>query len=119
MKNQSFSLTEVTDIATAIISACEKNLRGLYHIAAPNYLSRYELANIYAKEMFGGYDKISEKEYAEIPFVDSRHIFGGLKSDKLQNILHIPYKDLNYILSNYKQSLSDSVKTSTPPHLIG
>ncbi len=104
LKDQSFCLTEINDIAKGIIGALEQGLIGLYHLSSANYISRYELANIYAQKIFGYYDKIIEKEYADIPFWDNRHIFGGLNGNKLAGILGIHYMDIDSILNKYSRT---------------
>ncbi len=104
LKNQSFCLTDVKDIAEAIILSCEQDLQGVYHLASSNYVTRYELAQLYAQRFFCGYNKIYEKEYSEIPFVDNRHILAGLDGKYLQNILHNSYHSLDEIMECYAQS---------------
>lgn len=104
LKGQSFCLTDVKDIAEAIVLSCERNLRGLYHISSSNYITRYELAQLYAQRFFSGYEKIYEKDYSEIPFLDNRHIRGGLSGTYLQGILHKSYLNLDDIIEHYAQS---------------
>lgn len=101
LKDQSFCLTEVNDISQCMIEALNRNLNGLYHISSPNYISRYDLANLYAEKMFGGYEKVVQKNYNEIPFLDKRHIYGGLKGDKLADMLGFHYMDIGEILDQY------------------
>ena len=104
LKDQSFCLTDVEDIANAIISSCEQDLQGVYHISSSNYITRYELAQLYAQRFFNGYDRIYEKDYSEIPFLDNRHIRGGLEGKHLQEILHNYYLNLDEIMDHYAQS---------------
>ncbi len=104
LKDQSFCLTDVGDIAKAIVLSCERDLRGVYHISSPNYVSRYELAQLYAQRFFPGYEKIYEKDYSEIPFLDNRHIRGGLDGNRLQKIIHNSYRSLDEIMDCYAQS---------------
>lgn len=101
LKNQSFCLTEVDDIAECIISALANNIEGLYHLSSANYISRYKLACLYSEKVFGGYNKIVEKEYDEIAFVDNRHVYGGLKGDKLVGLLEIQFMNMTEILDKY------------------
>ncbi len=104
LKGQSFCLTEVDDIARGIIKALECNLNGLYHLSSANYISRYELAHLFAKKIFGGYDRILEKEYKDIHFSDNRHIYAGLKGDKLAGLLDVQYTSIMEMLDRYKDS---------------
>jgi dTDP-4-dehydrorhamnose reductase len=104
LKNQSFCLTEVDDIAQCIVMSLRKNIKGVYHLSSPNYISRYELAKLYANKIFGGYDRIYEKEYGEIPFLDNRHIFGGLNGEKLENIIGFKFKNIKEMLNTYCES---------------
>lgn len=101
LKDQSFCLTEVDDIAEAIIKALERDISGLYHLSSANYISRYDLARIYADLVFGGYEKIVEKKYEDIPFLDNRHIYGGLNGDKLTDLLGIHFQEIYQILNKY------------------
>lgn len=101
LKEQTFCLTEVDDIAKYIVAALESDVRGLYHLSSDNCISRYELANLYAERLFGGYDRIFEKEYDDIPFLDKRHIHGGLNGSKLAGLLGIPYMNIDEILDRY------------------
>lgn len=104
LKDQTFCLTEVDDIVENIIKALQKNISGLYHMASENYVSRYDLAKLYAKIVFGGYDRIVEKECVDFSFIDNRHIYGGLKGKKLADLLHIRYMDTMDILNKYYAS---------------
>jgi dTDP-4-dehydrorhamnose reductase len=101
LKNQSFCLTEVDDIAQCIVMSLMKNMKGLYHLSSPNYISRYELAKLYADKILGGYNKIYEKEYDEMPFLDNRHIYGGLNGEKLIQLLKISFLNIDEILNKY------------------
>ena len=101
LKNQSFCLTEVNDIAQAIVKALKKDMKGLYHLSSDNYISRYKLANFYADQIFGGYERIVEKEYNELPFIDNRHIYGGLNGKKLANLLGVQFMDIVEIVNKY------------------
>lgn len=101
LKNQSFCLTEVEDIAEGIVKALGQNLTGLYNLSSANYVSRYELAKLYAEKLFGGYERVAEKEYDDIPFLDNRHVYGGLNGNKLAELLEIHYMNLEEILSRY------------------
>ena len=104
LKEQSFCLTEVDDIACTIIRALESGINGVYHLASNNYITRFDLANIYAKKIFGGYGKILEMEYENFKFLDHRHIHGGLRGDRLAGLLGMKYMDIETILDRYKRS---------------
>ncbi len=112
LKEQSFCLTEVDDIVWGIIKALECNLNGLYHLSSANYISRYELAHLFARKIFGGYDRIVEKEYKDIRFLDNRHIHGGLKGDKLAGLLDIQYTSIMEMLNRYKDSCESENRKS-------
>ena len=101
LKNQSFCLTDVEDIAEGIVKSLEQNISGLYNLSSSNYISRYELAKVYSEKMFGGYERIVEKEYDDIPFLDNRHVYGGLNGKKLEDLLEIRYMNLDEILNRY------------------
>ena len=101
LEGMSFCLTDVNDVTRIIKLSVEKNIRGLYHISSNNYVSRYQLANIYANKIFGGYTKIKEKMYEEIPFLDKRAVKSGLNGNKIVQLLDIQYTDLEIILDRY------------------
>lgn len=104
LKNQRFCLTEVEDIAEGIVKALEHDLIGLYNLSSANYISRYGLAKLYAEKIFGGYEKIIEKEYDDIPFLDNRHIYGGLNGEKLAHLIGIHYMSIKDILDKYSST---------------
>lgn len=104
LRNQSFCLTEIGDIAESIVKALDKNLCGIYNLSSSNYITRYELAKLYADRFFGGYKKIIEKEYKDISFLDSRPVYGGLNGDKLTDLIEIHYMSLEDILNQYSSS---------------
>ncbi len=104
LKNQRFCLTEVNDIAKAIIEALDKGINGLYHLSSNNYISRYELVNLCIEKVFGTYNKVVEKDYDEISFLDKRHVLGGLKGDRLAEMLQVNYMSIDDILNHYKHT---------------
>ncbi len=104
LKNQSFCLTEINDITEGIIRALRHELTGLYHLSSANYISRFELANLYARKMFGQYEKIWEKEYSDLSFLDNRHIYGGLNGNKLADLLGIHYMSIDNMLNEYNKT---------------
>ena len=107
LKNQSFCITEVNDIAKVIIKSLEEGIRGLFHLSSRNYVSRFELAHLYARKIFGGYHKITEKQYSEIPFIDFRHIYGGLDGSKLAELISFQYMGTKEIIERYACSMPD------------
>ena len=108
LQNQSFCLTEVNDIAKVIVKSLELGIQGLLHLSSGNYVSRYELAQLYARKIFGGYHKITEKQYAEIPFADFRHIYGGLNGSRLAELTSFQYMGMKEIIDKYASSIPDS-----------
>ncbi len=104
LKNQHFCLTEVSDLVYAIIQAVQNKLNGLFHLSSTNYISRFQLATMYANKIFGGYENIAEKEYDELPFSDHRQILGGLRGDRLNQLLGLHFLDIEEILEKYQQS---------------
>lgn len=108
LKNQSFCLTNIDDVVKGIVQSIKKNVNGLYHLSSDNYISRYELARLYAQKVFGGYEGIMEKEYNNIAFKDKRHIYGGLKGEKLVKILGIRYMDMTQMLDEYVKDMNES-----------
>lgn len=104
LKDQSFCLTEVDDIANAILKALDMQVKGLYHLSSSNYISRYRLAKLYADKIFGGYENIVEKEYGAFSFLDNRHIYCGLNGDRLAGMLNIRFQSIDGILDHYSQT---------------
>lgn len=104
LKNQSFCITEVMDIVKGIVKSLEMDMNGLFHVSSENFVTRFELARLYATKILGGYDGIVEKDFDEMSFVDNRHIYGGLNGDKLANILKIRYMNIEEILNKYVNS---------------
>lgn len=110
LKDMSFCLTDIEDVSKIIISAVEKNICGLYHLSSNNHISRYDLANRYADMIFGGYSKIIEKEYEEIPFLDRRAVKGGLNGNRIVQLLELQYNSLDNILDRYFQDFKSTEK---------
>ena len=104
LKDQSFCLTEVNDVSQGILISLEKNIHGLYHLSSDNYISRFKLAELYARKVFGGYEKIAEKEYDFFHFLDQRQVHGGLKGDKLADLIGLKFNNLTEIIDRYTQS---------------
>lgn len=105
IKGQSFSLTDVRDIAECIIEAERLQLdRQIYHISNNSFISRMELAKIYTDKFYGGYDKIVEKELSEFKFADSRHILGGLDGSKLNKLTKTKMKTIEDIFNEYEEN---------------
>ena len=109
LKNQHFCLTEVNDITYAIVKAIQNDLNGLYHLSSSNYISRFQLARMYADKMFGGYENIFEKEYNEFPFTDQRQILGGLRGDRLNRLLGLHFLNTEEILERYQASYQNHI----------
>lgn len=107
LKNQSFCLTEVDDISKAIVLAVSRDLQGLYHVSSDNYITRYELARLFSKEVFNGrgLGLVEEKDFEEINFVDNRHVKGGLNGALLKKYINMEYMDLNTIIRKYKKTI--------------
>lgn len=104
LKDQSFCLTEVDDIANAIILSLNREISGLYHLSSNNYISRYMLAKLYADKIFGGYRNIVEKEYDEFLFLDNRHIYSGLNGNRLAGMLRMEFQSIDEILEQYSKT---------------
>lgn len=104
LRDQRFCITEINDITQVIIKALGYKMNGLYHLSSENYISRYELAELYVKKIFGRYENIVEKEYSDIHFLDKRHIFGGLTGRKLTDMLGIRYMSTDEIINKYKNT---------------
>lgn len=106
LKNQSFCPTNVNDIVQVIMKVVKMGVKGLYHLSNSNLVSRYQLAKLYSKAVFGDeYERIREMEYDELPFIDNRHIRAGLRGDKLADLLCFRYMDIEEILQKYKVTL--------------
>lgn len=104
LKNQSFCLTHIEDIVRGIVESIRKELKGLYHLSSANYISRYQLADIYINKFFCGYEDLCEKEFKEISFLDNRHIYAGLNGEKITNLIDLNYQNLDTIIEKYSKS---------------
>ncbi len=104
LREQSFCLTYIGDISEIIIQSIEESLTGLYHLSSDNYISRYQLALRFADKIFGKYEKIYERNFAELGFLDARHIYGGLNGNRLCTRLNCQFKTLDEIFNAYHQS---------------
>lgn len=74
---QLLSPTLVDDVAVAIATGCEQSLRGLYHVSAPEAMSRTELANRFVKAAGASIEVTSEPLLA-FGFADARPLKSAL-----------------------------------------
>lgn len=109
LEGQSFTLTDVNDIARITVKASMNGLNGLYHVSSGNLVTRYDLACEYIKRFFQGYDKIYNKKYEELSFLDNRHISCGLIDRKLALYLNEKYLDMNEIFEKYERSMESEL----------
>jgi dTDP-4-dehydrorhamnose reductase len=68
---QVMSPTNVTDIAAAVVMACERGLQGTYHVANPEFFSREELASQFCR-FLGVQSAIIVKPQEAFGFADTR-----------------------------------------------
>ena len=93
--DQVFSPAFVDDVAGAMIRLAEANLRGIYHVAGPEPVSRYEL-NLMLVEAIRAVDpciqaSVEPCRLRDLPFLEPRPLNTSLSVAKLQAAIAWPF----------------------------
>ncbi len=79
--------THVDDLATATLKLLEQGATGLVHVAGPQFLSRYEFAQIACEILGLPTDTLQSLTTPELAQKAARPLLGGLKIDKLNALI--------------------------------
>ncbi len=95
--DQEFGPTLVDDIATGLYQACLAKLRGCYHLANPEPISRTELARRFL-DACRKHAEIRSVPLTELNLAEPRPMSSWLNSDKIQSTLGVRFTPIEDIL---------------------
>jgi len=96
--------TYVVDLVDASLQLVQKKIKGIVHVAGPEKMSRYELANKIAEAFELDKSLIEAVNTRELRQIARRPMKAGLNSDKLQNILHKRLSSVDVGLKQMKKT---------------
>jgi dTDP-4-dehydrorhamnose reductase len=97
---QMFSPTLVDDVARAIISGCQRDLAGIYHVANSEFISRAGLARQFAETM-GEEAVIESRPESEFGFLEPRPARVRLDSTKFVKETGIGFSPVRDVLKSF------------------
>ena len=100
IENQVLQPTLVDDVAVVLGHACQKGLRGIYHIANPEPLSRFDLAGEFLSAS-GLRTEVRAVSREELQLTERRPVSPWLRSDKIQNELGFRFTTTAEVLEQY------------------
>ena len=93
--DQIFSPAFVDDVAGAMIALADANLRGIYHVAGPRPMSRYDLNRMLVEAVDNVRPRVKTLvepcRLQEIPFLEQRPLNTSLSIAKLQSAIEWPF----------------------------
>lgn len=97
--DQIFCPASVDDIAGAMIKLAETGLQGIYHVAGPEPLSRYDL-NVMLRDAVHAVDErirptVERCSLRDIPFLEERPLNTSLSTEKLQTAIAWPFQSMS------------------------
>jgi len=98
--DQLSNATPVVDLATATIEMTERALTGLWHVAHPDVLSRYDLALRLATASQLPSSVCEPVPYATLSRPAARPLRGGLRVDRMQATLATSFRSLESALAD-------------------
>jgi dTDP-4-dehydrorhamnose reductase len=106
--DQIFSPASVDDVAGAMIRLAETNLCGLYHVAGPEPMSRYEL-NLMLMEIVRSVDggvagTVERCSLRDIPFLEERPLNTSLCTRKIQEAIAWPFQSMRNLCLDIARS---------------
>ncbi len=89
--DQIFTPGYVDDIATAMVELAETGRRGVYHVAGPQSMSRYDLASFLVAEVRGHRSETAiafeSCKLSDIPFIEKRPLDTSISTVKLRSAI--------------------------------
>ncbi len=99
--DQLSNVTPVDALAVCIIKLAESGESGIWHIAHPQILSRYDLAVLLADLAGLGRASVESVSYASLHRAAPRPLRGGLKSEKANRVLSLTWRPLKESLTGF------------------
>ncbi len=96
--DQISNVTPIQDLAAGLLRVLDAGVSGIWHIASPELLSRYDLALLIAKLLNIDSRRISRVPYQSLGRPAQRPLRGGLKVDKAINELGCTFRPVSECL---------------------
>ena len=106
--DQIFCPASVNDIAGAMIKLAETGLNGIYHVAGPEPLSRYDL-NVMLMDAIRVVDErigttVKPCSLRDIPFLEERPLNTSLSTQKLRTAIAWPFQSMKDLCQEIARS---------------
>ena len=106
--DQIFCPASVDDIAGAMIRLAEAGLGGIYHVAGPEPLSRYDL-NVMLRDAVQAVDEsirpiVEPCSLRDIPFLEARPLNTSLSTEKLRTAIAWPFQSMSGLCQKIAKS---------------
>ena len=106
--DQIFCPASVIDIAGAMIKLAETGLTGIYHVAGPEPLSRYDL-NVLLIDAIHAVDEriratVEPCSLRDMPFLEERPLNTSLSTQKLRTAVGWPFQSMKELCQEIARS---------------
>jgi dTDP-4-dehydrorhamnose reductase len=106
--DQVFSPAHVEDIAGATIELADRDFTGIYHVAGPEPISRYDLNKL----LLGCIQSVNPAIKAnlepcslrEVPFIEKRPLDTSLSVEKLQQAINWPFRSMAQVCAEIAEA---------------
>jgi dTDP-4-dehydrorhamnose reductase len=109
IEGQHFSPTYVNDVALAIELASRISLKGIYHVANPEFFTRDELARQFVRALGMKSEFIVRRE-SEFGFSDRRTLKAYMDGSKFIDITNIRFIPMSKLFLSFKEKLEGMKK---------
>lgn len=109
--DQLFTPTLVDDAARGIVAACERGLRGVYHLAAPEVFARDQLAREFFRVM-GVPAAVVARPQAEFAFADPRPQDSTLDASRFVAATGMVFTPMSAVMERFRARLRATRRTA-------
>lgn len=103
-----FNPTYVEDTARCILKGIEKNLSGVYNLAAPESYTRYDIADFFVKELGTGKVVITNEPLENFNFNEERALDMSMDTGKIQAALGHEFCDIKSGIKKFVSNLNQA-----------
>lgn len=104
--DQYFSLVNIRDLENCMDKICSMNLRGLYHISAPESFTRYNLAKLLKDELKISKGSIIPCSRKDFDFSDQESLDISVNSTKFRNVTNFEFRKMIDCIYEIKKNLN-------------
>ena len=98
--DETFSPTDANDVAQGIFLLIEKQLKGVYHLAGPEVLTREDLARKFF-QVLGKDTQLTVKKAQDFGFKETRPVNMHLNSSKFQRDTGMVFKPMQQVITSF------------------